>query len=261
MKTILFVHGMFLNPKSWEKWTDYFTDRGYHCLAPAWPFHEGEPEQLRRSVPNGVGSLALKTVVDEFTRIAGSLPEPPIVIGHSMGGLIAQLLENRGLAEAAVCISSVAPNKMLTVDWSFFKNSASIMNPLKGDDPYMMTEEAFRENFANALTESEAQEAYREYAVHESRNVMRDSMGDEGKIDLERPHFPLLFIAGDQDKIIPDKLNRKNADAYTDPSSVTDFKEFSGRGHFICGQPDWEDVADYISEWLSLRVPDHAVRH
>ena len=258
MKTILFIHGMFLNPKSWEKWVSYFEERNYRCLAPAWPFHEGEPSALRRDIPDGVGTLPLKAVIDEFARVAAAQSEPPIVIGHSMGGLVAQILENRGLAEAAICISSVAPNAMLTFDWSFFKNSASIVNPLKGDQPYLMTEEGFRENFANAMTETEAKKAYDDYAVHESRNVMRDAMGAAGKIDLGRPHFPLLFIGGDRDNIIPDKLNHKNAEAYTDGSGISDFKEFAGRGHFICGQPDWEDVADYISEWLSLRVSDYA---
>src|SRR2546430_2667208 len=117
MKTILFIHGMFLNPKSWEHWTAYFEQWDYHCISPAWPFHEGEPSALRRHIPAGLGALSLTTVVDEFARIAASQPEPPIVIGHSMGGLVAQILETRGLAEAAVCISSVAPNAMLTLDW------------------------------------------------------------------------------------------------------------------------------------------------
>ena len=94
---------MFLNPKSWEKWIHYFEQRDYHCIAPAWPFHEGEPSSLRRNIPRGVGNLALETVIDEFARIASSQNEPPIAIGHSMGGLIAQVLENRGLLEAAVC--------------------------------------------------------------------------------------------------------------------------------------------------------------
>jgi pimeloyl-ACP methyl ester carboxylesterase len=259
MKTILFIHGMFLNPKCWKNWTVYFDQQDYHCIAPAWPFHEGEPSALRRDIPAGLGALSLSSVIDEFARICALQSEPPIVIGHSMGGLIAQILESRGMAEAAVCINSVAPNAMLTLDWGFFKNSASIVNPLKGDQPYLMTEENFLQNFANAMTKAEAKQAYNDYAVHESRNVMRDAMGDAGKIDLSRPHFPLLFIAGDRDKIIPDKLNHKNAEAYTDSSSIADFKEFTGRGHFICGQHDWEDVADYISEWLSLRVSDHAV--
>ena len=97
-------------------------------------------------------------------------------------------------------------------------------------------------------------EAYRRYAVHESRNVLRDAMGKAGHIDLSRPHAPLLFIAGDKDEVIPDKLNKKNADHYTDDDSLTDFKEFSDRGHFICGQPDWEEVADYAAEWSQRAV-------
>lgn len=250
MKNILFIHGMFLTGKSWEKWVPFFEVRGYQCLAPSWPLHDEEPAILRANLPEGLGKLELQTLVETFARYAGGFHEKPIIIGHSLGGLIAQLLVARGLASAAVPICSVAPNAMLSADWGFLKNSAKIANPLKGDDPFEMTEEGFYGAFCNTMTKDENAAAYHRYAVHESRNVLRDAMGKAGHIDLDRPHAPLLFIAAEKDQIIPDKLNRKNADHYTDKGSVTDFKEFANRGHFICGQSGWEDVASYVADWL-----------
>jgi pimeloyl-ACP methyl ester carboxylesterase len=87
-KTIVFIHGMFQNPKSWEKWIAYFTKKGYDCIAPAWPMHEGSPANLRDNPPAGLGDLGLQTIVDEMERVVRSLPEPPIVIGHSVGALV-----------------------------------------------------------------------------------------------------------------------------------------------------------------------------
>lgn len=248
-KKLLFIHGMFLTGKSWEHWVPYFEQRGYDCVAPSWPRHENDPAHLRAHVDPGLGELALETVTSHFAKRAGGL-DAPILVGHSLGGLIAQKLVERQLAAAAVCISSVAPNAMVSLDWGFFRNSLKITNPLKGSQPFPLTPEGFQQNFANTLSSTQSLHHYERYAVPESRNVLRDAMGQAGHLDLAAPHVPLLFIGGDRDQIIPDKLNRRNAEAYTDRDSVAAFKEFPGRGHFICGEPGWEEVAGYVADWL-----------
>src|SRR4051812_4607966 len=111
--TIVLIHGMFQNPKSWEKWVRYFESKGYEVLAPAWPQHEGEPVQLRANPPEELGNLELNTIITAIKTLIFSLPEKPIVIGHSVGGLITQILVNRGIAKIGVAISSVAPNSMI----------------------------------------------------------------------------------------------------------------------------------------------------
>jgi pimeloyl-ACP methyl ester carboxylesterase len=108
--------------------------------------------------------------------------------------------------------------------------------------------------FQNTMTMEETRLAFEETATHDSRNVLRDCMGEHGKIDLDLPHVPLLFIGGEADQIIPASLNEKNKNAYTDEISVADFKSFPGRGHFICGQRGWEEVAGYIAQWLQQQV-------
>jgi pimeloyl-ACP methyl ester carboxylesterase len=249
--TIIFIHGMFLNPRSWGEWVAYFGHRGFHCKTPHWPFHEGDPAELRRAPPPGLGELDLKTVVDEMRRVAEE-HENPILVGHSLGGLIVQRLINEGIGSMGIAICSVTPNRMLSFDWGFFRNSAAITNPLKGDEPFPMEEEGFHKNFANTMSRAHSDSEYAKYAMHESRNVLRDAMGGQGKVDLDKAHAPLLFIGAGKDEIIPSSLCEKNAKAYRDEA---DFIEFGGRGHFICREPAWELVADRVLAWIDSRAP------
>lgn len=249
---VIFIHGMFQNSKSWDHyhWVEHFNSLGFEAIAPSWPLHEGSPPELRANVPKGLGSLTLEEVHDHYRQMIRREVEQPIVIGHSLGGLIAQKLLAEGRVRAAVGIASVAPNKMLAMDWGFMRNSASIINPFAGDDPYEMTPELFHKNFANTLSRDESDLAWNAYAVHESRQVLRDILGEDGEIDMKRPHNPLLLIGAEKDEIIPAALVRRNAHAYEDERSHHEYREFTGRSHFICGEPGWEEVAESISNWL-----------
>lgn len=249
-KTIVFIHGMFQNPKSWKNWIDYFTAHGYNCIAPAWPFHEGEPAALRQNVPAGLGDLELDDLVSTLEKVVFAQGDRPIVIGHSVGGLITQLLVSKGVVGLGVPIATVAPNMMLSLDWGFFKNSISIANPFKGDEPFYQTPEGFHAAFANTLGQEESNKAFEETATHDSRNVLRSCMGPSGHIDLDKPHVPLLFIGAEKDEIIPADLVEKNSKAYTDEHSISEYKEFAGRSHYICNEPGWEEVAAYVHAFI-----------
>jgi pimeloyl-ACP methyl ester carboxylesterase len=248
--TIILIHGMFQNSKSWKNWIEYFQSKGYDVLAPSWPLHEGEPSELRNNPPENLGDLELDTIITSIETLIYSLPEKPIVIGHSVGGLITQILINRGLAKIGVAISSVAPNAMIDFDWAFMKNAATIANPLKGNAYVPMDLETFHSAFANTLSETEAAMAFEQTATHDSRNVFRDCMGSTAHFDVTVPHAPLLFIAGAEDKICPADLNDKNFKAYTDPDSVISIREFPNRSHFICNEPGWDEVIDAVDNWL-----------
>jgi pimeloyl-ACP methyl ester carboxylesterase len=209
--------------------------------------------QLRANPPAGLGELKLATVIDKFRSLAASQTEKPIIIGHSVGGLITQILVNEGLAKLGVPISSVAPNGMITLNLDFAKNSALIMNPLKGDEPFEMDLESFQGAFANTLSMEAVKEPYERTATHDSRNVLRNCLGDDGKVDLDLPHVPLLFIAGEEDKIIPYELCEKNAKAYTDEISSVDYKQFRGKSHFICGEPGYQEVISTVYDWIQQK--------
>lgn len=247
---IVFIHGMFLNARSWEHWVAYFENLGYECSAPSWPLHDGEPSDLRVNIPRGLGALSLAEVHNHYRNLLRSETVPPVLIGHSLGGLLVQELVAEGFAMAGITLCSVAPNAMLAADWSFLRNSAAITNPLAGTAPYEMTPDDFHKNFANALDERSSAEAYERFATHESRQVLRDIMGREGKIDVEAPHVPLLFIGAEKDEIIPTTLVMRNSEAYTDNRSHSEYMEFSGRSHFIHCEPRWEEVAERIANWL-----------
>jgi pimeloyl-ACP methyl ester carboxylesterase len=249
-KTIVFIHGLFQNPKSWEGWVKYFRAKGYTCYAPAYQYHEGEPETLRRNIDSRLGLLTLGQVIKSLTAFIDALPEKPILIGHSMGGLAVQKLISMDKGAAAIAIDAAPPKGIFTFKWSFLKVNLSTVNPLKGNSSCLPSLEWFHYAFCNTMTMEQTKKEYDLYVVPESRNIPRSSTGKAGKIDFKKSHVPLLMIAGEKDNIIPSSLNKKNHEAYTDKTSRCDFKEFPGRTHYICGQENWEEVAGYIEMWI-----------
>jgi pimeloyl-ACP methyl ester carboxylesterase len=249
-KTIVFLHGLFQNPLSWAHWIQHFEAKGYTCHAPAYPFHAGDPAALRANPPAGLRKLRFDEVLDSLAAFIKTLPEKPILIGHSMGGLAVQSLLQRDLAVAGVSIDPAPPKGVFTFKWSFLRANIATINPLKGNSPCLPSVKWFHYAFCNTMTMAETQAEYDRFVVPEGRNVPRSSTGKAGKIDFKRPHVPLLIIAGGSDNIIPPSLNEKNYKAYKNSEGRTDFKVFDGRGHYICGQKGWEEVADYAADWL-----------
>jgi pimeloyl-ACP methyl ester carboxylesterase len=250
-QTIVFIHGMYMNPLCWEQWTDFFQSKGYKCLAPAWPGRDQTVETLRKQHPDPqLGKLTLNDVLILFTNVIRALPEKPILVGHSMGGLIVQLLLQRDLAAAGVAIDSAPPMGVLTTKWPFLKSNWPHITPfVSQQNPIEMTFPRFQYTFVNGMPLSEQRLAYEKYVVPESRRVPRDSL--LAKIDFKQPHPPLLLIAGSADHLIPASLNRANYERYKSSSSEITFKEFAGRTHFIVGQDGWEEVAGFILSWLA----------
>lgn len=249
MTDLIFVHGMFQNPVSWENWIAYFSRKGFNCVAPAWPLHAGDPRSLRSDPPAELGDLTFADVIESMEAEVERF-DRPVMIGHSVGGLLTQVFLDRGLIAGGVAISPVAPNGMIDLDWGFIKNSAVIANPLKGDAPVPMDARTFHSSFANTLSEDDALHAFEATATHDSRNVLRGCMGAHGKVDVDAPHGPLLLIAGEEDEIVPAHLVERNFKAYTDVHSVTELARFAGRSHFICNEPGWQEVAEAAHSFL-----------
>jgi len=249
--TIVFIHGMYMNSLCWEQWIPYCRAKGYRCLAPDWPGRNQPVDVLRKNHPDlQLGRLTLSRVIGHFTDIIGKLDEKPVIIGHSMGGLVVQLLLQKDLAAAGVAINSAPPMGVFTVKWSFLKSNWPHITPFASQGtPIEMTFERFQYTFVNKMARAQQRAAYERYVVPESRRVPRESL--TARVDFKKPHPPLLLIAGSDDNIIPASLNKSNYDKYEPSASVTDFKAFAGRTHFIIGQKDWEEVADYILDWLN----------
>jgi len=252
-KTIVFIHGMYMNPLCWEHWIDYYQAKGYKCLAPAWPGRDLPIEVLRKRHPDPIlGALTFDNVLEHVTETIKALDEKPILVGHSMGGLIVQLLLQRDLAIAGVAIDSAPPMGVITAKWSFLKSNWPHISPFVSHSiPIKMSFERFQYTFVNTLPISEQKAAYENYVVPESRRVPRESL--KMNINFKKSHPPLLLIAGSADNIIPASLNKINHAKYKQSPSVTDYKEFAGRVHFIIGQKGWEEVADFVLSWLNAQ--------
>lgn len=249
-KTIVLIHGMFMTSLCWEKWIPYYESKGYRVFAPAWPGRDKSVEELRKAHPDPeLAKLKLNHIVDHMEAFIKGLGEKPALIGHSMGGLAVQILLQRDVAVAGVAIDPAPPAGVFTTEWSFVKSNFPAINPFLLSQPVQMTFEHFQYAFANSLPLDEQRAAYDRYVVPESRGVPTSSLGAAGKVDFSKPRRPLLVTAGEKDHIIPASLNRSNRNKYKAPS-VTDFKEFAGRDHFLIGSRGWEEVADTCLEWL-----------
>jgi pimeloyl-ACP methyl ester carboxylesterase len=253
-KTIVFIHGLFMNPKSWDNWIEYFQTKGYTCYAPAYAFHEGTPTDLRKNIDQQLGNLTFGQVIADLSAFIDQLGVKPILIGHSMGGLAVQKLIEQNKGICGICIDSAPPKGIAVFQWSFLKSNFAVINPFKGNSVFEPTVEWFNYAFCNSMTIEQTQKIYNDFVVPESRNIARSSTKGDGEIDFNKPHKPLLFIAGEKDNIIPAPLNLKNFKAYKDKNSIRDFKEFSNRTHFICGQENWEEVANYSEDWLNKLI-------
>ncbi|MCW1930409.1 MAG: alpha/beta hydrolase [Candidatus Kerfeldbacteria bacterium] len=247
---IVFIHGLFMNPKSWSHWISYFTQLGYICHAPAYPYHDGEPSTLRARYDARLSTVTLQQVISTYAAYIAALPEQPILIGHSMGGLVVQKLINMGMGAMGICIDSAPPKGIRSFQWSFLRANFSTIDPTKGNSICLPSVQWFHYAFCNTLTIAQTQKEYTQFVVPESRNIPRSSIGRDGEIDFKKPHAPLLFIAGEKDNIIPAKLNRNNAESYRDTKSTCDFVEFPYRTHYICSMSGWQEVASTTYQWI-----------
>lgn len=254
-RDVVFIHGMFMNPKSWGAWVELFGKKGFRCHTLAWPGHEGEPLALRASPPEVLQTLRLADVVQAHRELCDRLTGKPILIGHSLGGLVTQILVNEGRAHAGVALDSAPAQGISVASWSFLKSNLPVVNPFAGKRPFQFTLAQFHYAFCNTMTAEETAAVYEAYVVPESRLVARDVTGKDAFVDFEKPHAPLLMIGGEKDHIIPWRLNEKNFRAYKDAGSVREFQVLPGRSHFLCGQPGWEETAGIVERWLAEKVP------
>jgi pimeloyl-ACP methyl ester carboxylesterase len=255
-KTVVFVHGMFMTPLCWEHWVERYTARGYRCLAPAWPGRDRPIQQQRKNHPDpALGRLKLREVLQAMAGFVQGLDEKPVLVGHSMGGLIVQLLLQMDLGVAGAAIDPAPPQGVFSTAWSFLRANFPAVNPfVPVTRPVQMSFQQFRYAFVNTLPDAEQRAAYDRYAVPESRGVPTQSLTGAARIDFRKPHPPLLITAGERDHLVPASLDRTTYNRYKASPSVTDFKQFPGRDHFVIGERGWEEVADYVLAWLNEKV-------
>jgi len=255
-KSVVFVHGMFVTPACWSPWIERFAAAGYRAVAPAWPGHGLPPAEQRDRHPDPeLAKLTLDDLVAHYRGVVEGLDDEPIVIGHSMGGLVAQLLLQEDLTRGAVAIDSAPPKGLITLKWSFLKSNWPSISPTAPlDEPVFMDLDDWKYGFTNTMSPEDQERSWREHAVPESRRVGKGPTTPIAAIDFTKSRAPLLLIAGGADHMIPAVLNRKNFSRY-EGDAITDFEEFEGRDHFsIIGGAGWEEVADHVLAWITERI-------
>jgi len=251
-KTIVFLTGAFVGKNCWSEWENYFQNKGYKTITPAWPHKNASPEVLRNRQPDaGIASIRLAALTSYFENIIKELPEKPILIGHSMGGLIIQILLQRNVAAAGIAIHSVPPLGVFTFKPSFYKASWGPLGFFTSTKKsFLMNFKQWQYAFTNGMNCEEQTNTYYNFAVPESKMLVRDGLSKAAKVDFKKPHDPLLLISGSTDHFIPASLNNSNYKKYKNKNSITDYKDFPGRNHFVLGQPSWREEAGYIAEWI-----------
>jgi len=255
-KTIVFITGAFIGNNCWDEWKIYFESNGYNTLAPPWPHKGSSPEELRRRHPDAaLASNRLEGLTEYFAAIIETLPEKPILIGHSLGGLIVQLLLQRGMGVAGVAIHSFPPPGRAIFRCSFIRKWWEAMGFFTSTkEPYLMHFIRWKYSIVNGMTCEQQKESYYAYLVPESKLLIRDAFISRSKIDFRKTHPPLLFISGSQDQIIPATQNHDNFEKYEKSDSITDYKDFEESNHLIFGDAMGMEEADFILFWLQAII-------
>ncbi|WP_319460138.1 alpha/beta hydrolase [Micromonospora sp. RTP1Z1] len=254
--TIVLIHGLWVTPRSWEHWADRYAAQGFHVLAPAWPGMEGEVEELRAD-PAPIAGQRIADITDHYARIIRDLPRPPIIMGHSFGGLITQLLLDRRLGAAGIGVHPAPVKGVLRLPLSTLRSGFSILhNPANRHRAVPFTAEDFRYAFGNTLTQEESDAAWRRYAVPGAGHVLFEAAfanldpDSATEVDNKRDdRAPLLLMAGGADHVVPPSVVSANANLYRSSTALTGYRCSPGRSHFAGGEPGWEEEADFALEW------------
>jgi non-heme chloroperoxidase len=248
---VMFVHGLFLLPSSWDRWAELFEAAGYVALTPGWPGDPDTVEQAREH-PEVLADKSVGQVADHFGAIAGSLATKPVMIGHSFGGLLAQILAGRGLAAACVAIDPAPFRGVLPLPISALRVAGpALSNPANRHRAVPLTYDQFRYAFANAVPEDEAKQLYDTYAVPaDALPLFQGAAANlnpwtEAKVDTENPdRGPMLLISGEKDHTAPPAITRASYKRQQRNTGVTEMVEMPGRGHALTIDNRWREVAD-----------------
>jgi pimeloyl-ACP methyl ester carboxylesterase len=257
---LMLIHGSWLSARSWDTFAEYFESRGYAASAPEWPRKEGDVEELRERAEELKG-LGIAEIVDHYEAHIRALHEPPVLIGHSFGGLFVELLLDRGLGRAGVAMSPAPPKGILVLPFSTLKVvTPALAHPSKWHGVVTLTLEEFTYGFVNTFSPEEAAAAYEKYAVPETGQIYYEA--GFANFHLHPPtevHFkmqeraPLLIVGAEKDHTIPASLAKKAFEKYEKHEAYeaqTDYVEFEGRPHLMMVAEGWEEIAGHIDTWL-----------
>jgi pimeloyl-ACP methyl ester carboxylesterase len=264
-KSIVLIHGLWMTSLSWENWINHYTLKGYSVIAKSWPGMDIDIEELRRD-PSPIASLGVTEVANHYEHLIQELDSPPIIIGHSFGGLITQILIDRGLGAAGVAIAPAPVKGIVFLPFSTLKVSfPALSNPANSHRAVPLTQEQFHYAFTNNLNQEESLAVYNRYAVPGPDHVLFQAAFANFNphaataVDFANAdRSPLLLVSGGDDHVSPASVVEANFKLYRKSAAITEYKDFPERTHYTLGQAGWEEVADYALEWAESHASDLA---
>jgi pimeloyl-ACP methyl ester carboxylesterase len=265
-ETIVLIHGLWMTPLSWENWNARFSERGHAVLAPAWPGFDRPIEEIRRDTAP-FARLGVKEIVDHYEGVIRALDRPPIIMGHSFGGLVTQILLDRGLGAAGVAVDPAPPKGVLILPPAQLRVAwIALKNPANRHKTQMLSPEQFHYAFCNTLSESASRDVYDRYCVPgPGRPLFQAGLANFNpnaatKVDYHNDdRAPLLILGGGKDHTVPAVVTRSNYKLQQKSKAVTEYKEYADRSHYTVGQEGWEAVADHALEWSVAQAAKRAV--
>lgn len=261
LRPVVFIHGLWLLPMSWDRWRTMFEDAGYATLSPGWPDDPNTVAEANAH-PEVMAHKSVGQIADHFEEVIGRLQVRPALIGHSFGGLLAQILAGRGVSDATVAISPAPFRGVLPLPISSLKSASPVLgNPANHNRAVPLTYEQFRYSFGNAVTEDESQELYNTYAVPGSGVPLFQAATanlnpwTEVKVKSKSPQRgPLLILAGARDHVVPWAIANAAYKKQRRNKSVTEIDKVAGRGHSLTIDHGWRDVAQRSLDFVSRFV-------
>jgi pimeloyl-ACP methyl ester carboxylesterase len=251
-KAVVFIHGAWLTPAVWDHFLCRYAACGYSCMAPAWPLLDQPISRLQDNPPDALATLSIGRIVAHYERLIRAQSEPPVLVGHSFGGLFVQMLLDRGLGAAGVAINPVPPRGVLPGFTALRSALPFLLHWAGWARTLRMTESQFSRNFAQTLSPPELDSAYRSHIIPApSRIFYQAALGIGNQVNFSNDYrAPLLFIAGGKDRTIQASMVTSNYRRHRRSAAVTALLRFPGRSHWLIAEPGWEEVADASIEWL-----------
>jgi pimeloyl-ACP methyl ester carboxylesterase len=248
---VVFIHGLWLLPSSWDRWAEAFEEAGYTALTPGWP-DDPETVEEAKAHPEVFAGKSVGQVADHYSEVIGGLDKKPAVIGHSFGGLLTEIVAGRGLAAVSVAISPAPFRGVLPLPISALKSASPVLgNPANRNRAVPLTYEQFRFAFANAVDEDEAKELYETYSVPTAGKPLFQAATanlnpwSEVKVRTRNPdRGPMLILNGEQDHTVPPAIANASFRKEKRNAGVTEIEEIPGRGHALTIDGGWREVAD-----------------
>jgi alpha-beta hydrolase superfamily lysophospholipase len=255
--TIILIPGLWMTALCWEHWVTHYQEKGYCVIAANWPGMEGDIEQLRRD-PSSFANLGLSAVVDHYEQIIRELETPPIIIGYGLGGLVAQILLDRGWSAAGAAVASAPVKGIARLPLSVLKLAFSVLGESLNHKTASLTAEQFHRAFANSLTETESLDAFKRYAIPAPvRVLLQTAFANFAPHAAATVNFrndtraPLLLVAGGKDRVVPSSIVKANFNLYRESKAETDYKEYPDQTHLTLLRET--KVADYVLGWALYR--------